>query len=797
MFLRRALPLLCLFGASLPLASASSFLVAHTYTTGALSVGAVVQDFNHDGFMDIATANPGDGISVLMGKADGTFGPATSYATSIDARGITSGDLNGDGNPDLAVTDFSSGSVSVLLGNGDGTFAAPRSIALQGFGPEGILIADLNGDGKADLAVAIHGADEPGEGSVAILLGKGTGDFQTPVYYAAGQNPMQLTAADLNADGKLDLAVADENCCATNSLAVLLGNGDGTFKAPRFSIPGEASDVVAGDLNGDGKLDLVLAGEFGGTVRVVIGNGDGTFQPAVNYTTSGSALTCVLTDLNSDQFSDILVATLGGIDILFGKGDGTFALPVTYGVGGEFVTLGDFNRDHVTDLVAGGRNFIGVAFGNDDGTIAAPRVYTAGTLIDGVALGEFSGDGNLDLALAKQPPNNTLSILLGAADGTLTQGAKFSNITAINVVAADFNGDSKLDLSVADPVSIYIYLGKGDGTFRLPKNFSTGATPRSQAVGDFNHDGHLDVATANESDNNISVLLGNGDGTFRPAVNYSAGKRPEAIVAADFNRDGNLDLAVANQDSGTLGVYLGNGDGTFQSSLITNTTASTYMASGDFNRDGKPDIAISGVPNTGVLLGNGDGTFQPQHAVATALGVIKVSDVNRDGKPDLVISDYVGDQVNVLIGNGDGTFKPAVPYSAGFILSGWLAIGDLNHDDSPDILVTDASQHASVLLNTGGTRITLTSSQNPSKLGQPVTFTATVTASIASIGTPSGKVVFKDGNAVLGISPLSGGQASFTTSTLSVGEHKITCVYSGDGNFNPHVSTVLKQIVQN
>ena len=771
-------------------ANAKGFLAAHTYRTGALPSSAVVADFNRDGLADIATANrTGRSVSVLLGKSDGTFGAATNYASGLGAFDIATGDLNGDGNTDLAVTD-QFGSVNIFLGRGDGTFGNAIGITLQ-FDPEGVEIADLNNDGKLDLAVAIHGADESGEGSVGILLGKGDGTFQPPVYYKAGQNAMRLTVADLNGDGKLDLAVADENCCATNSLAVLRGNGDGTFQAAKGSIPGVASDVAVGDLNGDGKLDVVLAGEFGGSVRVAIGNGDGTFQAAVNYPTPDSALTAVLTDLNADGKLDILVGGSSGVDVLLGKGDGTFGTLASYGIGSGFVALGKFNGDQETDVVAGGFTFIGVAFGSGDGTFQAPREIGAGTLVDGLAPGDFNGDSHPDLAIGRQPPGNTVSIMLGNGDGGFTQGATFSSITPTSVIAADFNGDSKLDISISSG-GIIIYLGKGDGTFQSPKNAHTGVGPISQAVGDFNHDGHLDVATANEYSDNISVLLGKGDGTFQTAVNYAAGNLPESIVAADFNKDGNLDLAVGNQASSTVGVYLGNGDGTFQSALTTTAGAPVYVASGDFNRDGKPDLVVSGVA-TGVLLGNGDGTFQSPKNLFPQTGPVKTSDVDGDGKLDVVVSN--GGLIYVALGKGNGSFQPAVTYFIGTLVSGYLAFADLNSDGAPDAMVSDAEDTVSVLLNSGGTKVTLTSSPNPSKFGQAVTFTAAVAASIS--GMPSGKVTFKDGNAALGSDTLAGGQASFTTSSLSAGMHKITAVYSGDSSFNPHSSEALKQKVTN
>ena len=669
-------------------------MAARTYPTGSLPSAAVVQDFNHDGIADLAIANRFSGdISVLLGKANGTFGKATNYPGG--AFEIATGDLSGDGNADLAVTD-DFGLVSIFLGSAGGRFGTRMDIPVD-YDPKGIEMADLNNDGKLDLAVAIHGADEIGEGSVAILLGNGDGSLQSPVYYRAGQNPMRLTVADLNSDGKLDLAVADENCCATNSLAVLLGNGDGTFQVARGSTPGEASGVAAGDMNGDGKLDLVLAGEFGATVRVLIGNGNGNFQPAVNYPTPDSAFLTRLIDLDGDGKLDVLVGGSSGVDVLLGNGDGTLGPAAAFGVGSQFVALGDLNGDQATDAVAGGSSFIGIAFGNGDGTFAAPREFSADNLIDAITSGDFNGDGRSDLALGRQPPGGTVSIALGDGDGGFIQGVIFSDIIPSDAIAADYNGDSKLDLSFTSS-GVFVYLGNGDGTFRGQLKTNVPGSPVKQAVGDFNRDGRLDLATANISGQTVSVLLGNGDGTFQPPISYPAGRVPESIVAADFNGDGKLDLAVGNEGSSNVGVYLGNGDGTFQTALMTAVPSPVYMAVADFNHDRKPDLVVSGIA-TQVLLGNGDGIFQAPQTVLNVTGEVRAADVNGDRRPDILVPS--AGLIYVAPGNGDGTFRPAVIFFSGTLVSGHLILDDLNGDRVPDAIVTDAGNHVSPLLNSG------------------------------------------------------------------------------------------------
>ena len=674
----------------------AGFLAAKTYATSTAPTAGAVADFNEDGLLDLAVGGQYDGnLNILLGRPNGGFGTFRTFPAGSGVSRIVAGDFDKDGHLDLATTD-AFGAVSILRGNGNGTFATPVSIPVD-YNPQGIETADINGDGNLDLLVAIVGADESGEGELAVLLGHGDGTFEPPVYYRAGQNAMGLAIADLNGDGKLDVAVADENCCAVNSLTVLLGNGDGTFQSPRASVPGIASDVAAGDLNRDGKIDLVLAGEFGGVVKVLLGNGNGTFQAPMIYPTPDSALTVALVDLNGDGHLDIAVGGSAGTDILLGNGDGTFGPATAYGVGTRFVAFGDFNRDLIMDAVAGGSSFVSVALGKPDGSFVAAREYSVGTLLRHLVSGDFNGDGIADVVVTRQPPSNTMIILLGDGHGGLTPGAAFSNITQAFLATGDFNGDSKLDVSASgDGADVFIYLGNGDGTFQPPMQTSI-SDPNFQATGDFNGDGKLDLVTSNTFSRKVSVLLGHGDGTFDPAVRYAAGNTPQGIVTADFNLDSKIDFAVANTVSNTVGIYLGNGDGTFQVPLTTTVSDPIYLATGDFNHDGKPDLVTSAGTETELLLGNGDGTFQAPLAVFDVEGSIAVDDVDRDGNLDVVVS--ASGLAHVARGNGDGTFRSDQTYFTGALISGWTIFAELSRDHRPELVVGDAGNNISVLNN--------------------------------------------------------------------------------------------------
>src|SRR5207302_408575 len=176
--------------------------------------------------------------------------------------------------------------------------------------------------------------------------------------------------------------------------------------------------------------------------------------------------------------------------------------------------------------------------------------YASGPNPQSVAVGDFNGDGNLDLAVANWGgTNGTVSALLGNGDGTFQTAVNYAaGLNSISIAVSDFNGDGKLDLVVANSGStnISVLLGNGDGTFRPAVNYGAETAPYSVAVGDFNDDGKLDVAVANagsgyyQTGGNVSVLLGNGDGTFQPAINYSAGVGPYSVAVGDFNGDGKL-----------------------------------------------------------------------------------------------------------------------------------------------------------------------------------------------------------------------------------------------------------------
>ena len=511
---------------------------------------------------------------------------------------------------------------------------------------------------------------------------------------------------------------------------------------------------MASDFTGDGRTDLAVTGHYNNTVTntdvgevsVLVGNGDGTFQPAVQYATALSVPSAIVAgDFTGDgridlavagyYFNPVTYASVGEISVLLGNGDGTFRPPVTYALAQSFpsaIVAADLTGNGRVDLAVVGPNSLGydntgelsVLLGNGDGTFQPAVQYAmTGSYVTAMVAGDFTGDGRTDLAVTGYYDNtvtNTVvgevSVLVGNGDGTFQPAVQYGvGESPFGIVAGDFNGDGHVDLAVASGVEVSVLLGNGDGTFQTQVTYAVGSSPGGLVAGDFNGDRKLDLAVVNRGSNDVSVLLGNGDGTFQPQVTYAMGPGPESIVAGDFNGDGRLDLATMH-DNGTVSVLLDNGDGTFQPlSRPTNAVGLSPAAivAGDFNADGKLDLAVvNSVSNdVSVLLGNGDGTFQPQVTYAVGLGpsAIVAGDLNGDGRTDLAVTGYDpltnAGEVSILLGNGDGTFQPQVSYTVG-AGAGAIVAGDFNGDGRTDLAVTgnDPLTYAgvvSVLLGNG------------------------------------------------------------------------------------------------
>lgn len=752
----------------------------------------VTGDFNGDGKKDIAT---GIGQIFLNNGSGFTAVSALAFPASTQAGGSTyyqgeylgTGDFNKDGKLDLAVENGLTGAVDVFLGKGDGTFSGAGSYAL----PSGadLVVTDLDGDGNLDLYFGLgnsagFGGEIVSTSSAYALLGKGDGTFQgapsKPFSYYGPQTIGVTGAAsastgnvfDLNGDKKLDVLMLTGSSAARSlAFTAYLGNGDGTFNTgpssavpstytsngSQFPVTGVTSYAIA-DFNGDEIPDLVYG--VGTGYLVALGNGDGSFKTPVFVGLDGDADGITSADFNHDGKADLMYYVIGGAagesseEVLqLGNGDGTFQQPI------------------LVPLSGGTPDALQISSGVTSLFDISPAV-----------IGDVNGDGIPDLLTLQESgatyqlygqtqPAEQIAVYLGKGDGTfqspIVAPAADNPSTADNPqgvpLLADMNGDGKPDL-ISTGVNtnglqeLAISIGNGDGTFQkpaiyLPKTYSVNALG-NLTVADFNGDGKLDITF------NDGVFLGNGDGTLQVSANSDGTCAPtqrlglisyaESSFAGDFNGDGRPDLlnfttlllneygvAIAGSSASTTSLTVApNPAAVGQSITFTATVAAGSGASG--TPTGTVTF-LSGSTSLGTgTLSSGSATFSTSSLAA-------------------------------------GTYSITASYG-----------GDSTFAASTSAAVSVTVNAAPVTI---ATTTTLTASATTAVVGTSLTFTADVTPASGS-GVPGGSVAFTDGTTQLGTGTLDGtGKATYSTSSLAVGTHSISAAYGGNTSYTASTST--------
>jgi hypothetical protein len=669
------LPLL-LFGGAAGAASSPTitFGAPAAFPLGTYPKAIATGDLNGDGKPDMAVARVGGStVSILLGNGAGGFSFGTTQSVGGSPDSLAAGDFDRDSHPDLAVANFDNDNVSILLGTGDGGFTRAATVT-AGDGPESVATTDLNRDGKQDLVVANYIAD-----NVSVRLGDGAGSFSAGTTFTVGTHPGWLVVGDLDRNSRPDLAIGN---VTSNDVSIRLGNGDGTFSLAATLTAGDTPEVSAvADLNRDGNQDLVIPNSGSSDISVRLGTGTGTFTNGATVTVAGGQPQCVAVgDIDRDGAMDLAIASASPANAYIYRGDGAggFSAAATLSSGTGlpivFTVLADFDCDGRSDLAATGW----------DAVVGRVFVFRNATAV------------------------STATAFGAARDVPAADGVR-------RIASGDFNSDGRLDMVIANGSAdtLSVRLGDGAGGFTNGTTSTVGATPIDLATADFDRDGDIDVAAANANSDNVSIRLGNGSGGFSNATTLGVGDWPQSLATADFDRDGTVDLAVANLSGDSVSIRLGNGSGGFSNATTIPLGASSFaspIVAGDLDSDGNPDFAVlhkqSG--NVSILLGDGAGAFSfgtTRTASHGSSSEMVADDLDRDGDLDLAVQSGYG-LISAYINDGNGVFALGPDSSVGTFSMTSLSAGDFDRDGKTDLVASMQSpspniDNALVLLGSG------------------------------------------------------------------------------------------------
>ncbi|MBI4822054.1 MAG: VCBS repeat-containing protein [Deltaproteobacteria bacterium] len=563
-------------------------------------------DADEDGDLDVVVISPYSATLLFRNRGNASFDASAIIELGGRPSTIRAADLNGDRHLDIVVTDQQVGSdgVRVALGRGDGTFGAATFTAVP-IAAWNATLGDVEGDGDLDV-FASHSA-----GHIYLLKNRGDGSLEVAVRIHEGTHAGEMLTADVDRDGRMDL-VAVEGLASLDegeSILVLLGRGDGTFRPAReFPVSRAPVAIGQGDFDGDGLLDLAIAHQASDTVSIVEGDGSGGFRTGEQYVVPNKPNDVAAADLNGDGRFDIVtmddLASTSSV-LLSTTDSERFEAPVTYrgGFAPDSLLLGDFSGDHVIDLVLGTHQTENVLIlnGDGDGVFGPARPFTLGFSVYALGSGDLDDDGRLDLVMVD---SSDAPLRIGFGDGA-------GGIAAVSTADVRANGYPRVAVApfdrtpgddVATATGPYLHVGSvaivSSTSQRGLSDRQTVVTSdgdiRALGATDLDDDGDVDVVVAlyeGSPQRGMLVLLKNdGNGALVEGGRREVGTLPVTIASADMDGDGDQDLLTLGQ--GRLEVMRA-GPGAGLADPLLYTVPGDRLAMGDFDADGTRDLVVT------------------------------------------------------------------------------------------------------------------------------------------------------------------------------------------------------------
>jgi FG-GAP-like repeat len=726
-----------------------SFQVAPQASTGLAPYAVELADMDGDRDLDFVTSNLVDQesstVSVAKNNGDGTFAPPVDYPVGPNPTDLRLADFNGDGKPDVVCLaalsgDFGESYVTVLFNDGTGGLINRHDYPVgENANSGGIDVGDYDGDGHLDFAVASLMT------GVHVYRNTGNGEFALWAQMAVVLGPTHIASADVNGDGRLDLVIGN-----TDAAQVYLNNGTG-FTPGVFldNFPDSVQGIATGDFDKDGQPDFALTGRRLSVYRNL--GGGGSFAKTA-YLAGENQVGIKTADMDGDGNLDITVSNYlaNSVSVYSNDGTGHFPNKREWGVGWSPNShgIGDVNADGKPDIVAAASQLsqttVNVVLNAGQRNYIARRDYGMLGAAWGVGIADFDRDGDLDVVSPAAISNaDGPFIFYGNPDGTLQDGIQienWGNNFPTDVAVGDFNDDSWPDFvtSIFSPGNrIRVSINQGNGTFLPSVSYAAGGNPSGVGIGDLNADGNLDIVNSNASqfDNTISVFIGNGDGTFQPQVVVPVGFRPSDVLLADFDQNGRSEVIVTHFGSSAIYYLKPDANGVLGPPEIINVGAAQNNAvAADFDNDGWLDAMVA-AGNAVFLRNNQGGGFLPPVTTPVPAGYIEAGDWDQDGLMDIVGTDGVRNLALVGWNQRGGNFTHVSSLEAGYETARPGA-ADLNGDGLPEIITGNLrARSISVFKNTTPTGTpTPTPSVTPSSTP---TATATPSSTPTATATPT------------------------------------------------------------